>query len=294
MFAVTAGTTPVGSIVNLPWTPNSMMFNHLSAARVYLGSDLGLMWVDVTASNPTVGIVSGSSTPCNVSLCGKVLAISNDGKQVVISDDVSTPRQVYIYNGGGTGVATVDLIIPGETVTAAAFSPDQLKAFLLTDAGNMYVYSSVDALSSVPIASSVTDVEFSSDGSFAYVAGTPTSSGVSAFSTCSLPNIASSELDSVQASSTPLQIFPSPAIPQPFIQDNEFWGTQDIIALEPPNIELLKAQFRQDPAPYKDGEPLQMTCNVPKFLSFTKGASYNLGQGNFTPVYTQLVADALR
>ena len=109
------------------------------------------------------------------------------------------------------GTAPVDLVIPGETATAAAFSPDQLKLFILTNTGNMYVYSTVDALTSVPIATSATDVEFSADGSFAYVAGTPAEVRCLAFSTCSLPTAAASvDIGSVATSSTPLKIFPSP------------------------------------------------------------------------------------
>ena len=103
-----------------------------------------------------------------------MLTISNDGKLVVVSDTVSTPSQVYIYNGSsGTSAPRGPHLSPGETATAAAFSPDQLKLFILTNLGNMYVYSTVDALTSVPIATSATDVEFSADGSFAYVAGAP-------------------------------------------------------------------------------------------------------------------------
>jgi hypothetical protein len=279
LFSVTPGTTPIGStILYLPRTPNSMMFNHLSSARVYLGSDQGLMYFDVSGSS--VGVVSNSST-CNVALCGKVLTISNDGNLVVVSDTVSTPSQVYIYNGSSSSTAPVDLIIPGETATAAAFSPDQLKLFILTNTGNMYIYSTVDALASVPSATSVTDVKFSADGSFAYVAGTPASS-VSAFSTCSLPNMASVDIGSVTASSTPLEIFPSPVV-----QADSQGLTQSVIALEPPNIEFLTAQFTQDPIKFD----YQLTCNPPTLLSFSKGASFNLGQGNFTPIYTQLVAD---
>jgi hypothetical protein len=284
MFAVTPGVTPIGAIVGLPRTPNSMMFNHLSAARVYLGSDQGLMYVDVTASNPSVVQVSNSSTSCNVSLCGKVLTISNDGKLVVVSDTVSIPHQVYIFNASSSTTAPIDLIIPGETATAAAFSPDQLKLFILTDTGNMYVYSTVDALTSVSITSPGTDVKFSMDGSFAYVAGTPASS-VSAFSTCSqLPDLASVDIGSVTASSTPSEIFPSPVV-----QADSQGLTQNILALEPPNIEFLTAKFTQTPNPILvDNQP---TCNPPAILSFSKGASFNLGQGNFTPIYAQLVAD---
>src|SRR6267378_2912957 len=132
MFSVTAGSTPIRAIVSVPRTPNSMMFNHVSAARLYLGSDQGLMYVDTTASSPSVVQVSNSSTPCNVSLCGKVLTISNDGKLVVVVDTVSTPSQVYIYDSSSTTSTPVDLVIPGETATAATFSPDQLKLFILT------------------------------------------------------------------------------------------------------------------------------------------------------------------
>src|SRR6202158_4751201 len=162
LFSVIPGTTPIGStIFSLPRNPNSMIFNHVSSSRVYLGSDLGLMFVDVGASSPTVGLVSSASTPCNASLCGKVLTISNDGKLVVVSDTVSTPSQVYIFNAGSTTSAPIDLVIPGDTASPAAFSPDQLKLFILTNTGKMYVYSTVDALTSVSTFAPGTDVTFS-------------------------------------------------------------------------------------------------------------------------------------
>jgi hypothetical protein len=278
----TSGSNAVGAIVTLPWTPNSMMFNHASSPRLYIGSDVGLMYVDVTATNPAVTLVSNSTTPCNVALCGKVLAVSNDGRLVVVSDRFSTPNQVYIFNGGGAS-SPVDLVIPGDTATAAAFSPDQLKLFILTSTGKMYVHSTVDALTSVPVGTSVTDVKFSADGSFAYVAGAPSGS-VSAYSTCSLPDNPSVDIGNVVASSTPLQLFPLPNV-----QADSQGLTQTILALEPPNVEFLTAQFTQVPIQYH--HPLQLTCNPPTIQSFTKGAIFDLGQGDFIPVYTQLVAD---
>ena len=283
IFAVIPGTRPVGAIVSLPRTPNSMMFNHVSASRLYIGSDQGLMYVTVGGSSPSATLVSSASTPCNVTLCGKVLAISNDGNQVVVSDTITTPNQVYIYNGSSTATAApVDLIIPGETVTAAAFSPDQLKLFLLTNTGNMYVYSTVDAFTSVPIATSVTDVKFSADGSFAYVAGATAANSVTAYSTCSLPTAASASIGHVTTSNPPAQIFPSPVT-----QVDAQGLTQNIIALEPPNVEILTAsQFTQDPLLYNG-----FTCNPPTLQSFSKGASYNLGLASLTPLYAQLVND---
>ncbi len=80
----------------------------LSAPHLYFGSDQGLMYVDVSATNLTVSAVSNTSVPCNVALCGKVLTISNDGKLVVVSDTVSTPSQVYIYSGSSTAPVRPD------------------------------------------------------------------------------------------------------------------------------------------------------------------------------------------
>jgi hypothetical protein len=282
LFSVTPGTTPIGKIIlTLPRTPNSMMFNHLSASHVYFGSDQGLMYVDFTAANLTASLVSSTSTPCNVALCGKVLTISNDGKLVVVSDTVSTPSQVYIYNGSSTSIPPVDLILSGsgETATAAAFSPDQLKLFILTNLGDVYVYSTVDALTSVPIATSATDVKFSADGSFAYVAGTPApGTSIAGFATCDNQKtqhdpLVSTAYDFVTTPGIPLQIFPSP-------------DAQHVLALDPPNIDVFTTTDEQ--IPLLDG---QFACTAPT-VNFPQTAQfYNLGQGNFTPLYTQLVAD---
>jgi len=274
MFAVTPGATPIGAIVNLPRTPNSMMFNHQSSARVYLGTDQGLMYVDVTAANPTVAEVSNLSTPCNVTLCGQVLTISNDGKLVVVSDTVSTPSQVYIYNAGGAS-APVDLILSnsGETATAAAFSPDQLKLFILTNLGNMYIYSTVDVLTSVSTAIPGPAVKFSGDGSFAYVAGIPApGTSISGFATCN-PQLPQGNLGFVTTPGAPIQIFPSP-------------DDQHVIAIDPPNIDIFTATDTQNDL--MDG---QFVCNAPTVTFSNTVQSFNLGQGNFIPIYSQLVND---
>jgi hypothetical protein len=299
LFSVTPGTAPIGStILTLPRTPNSLMFNHVSSPRLYIGSNQGLMYVDVGSGKLSVIGVSTISTSCNVALCGKVLTISNDGNLVVVSDTVSTPSQVYIYNAGSTTAAPIDLILSnsGETATAASFSPDQLRLFILTNKGNMYVASAVDALAELSLAGQATDVEFSADGSFAYVAGSPASS-VSAYSTCSQPGVASVDIPngSAATSSTPSQIFPSPVIPPPVAlppvaQGDFLWTTQNIVALEASEFEILTAEFAQDPIQYFD--PLQLTCNAPLIYpgSFTSVATHNLGQ-TYTPLYSQLVAD---
>jgi hypothetical protein len=289
LFSVTPGTTPISSILGVPRTPNSMRFN-LTTQRLYIGSDQGLMYVDLGSGSPSVTEVSSSQTPCNVSICGRVLAISSDGKKVAVADTVSVPGQVYIYDGSSTGAPPVDLILSnsGETATVAAFSPDQLKLFFVTTAGNLYVYpldTTVGKLRSLPIAGSATDVKFSADGSFAYIAGTP-ANAVSAYSTCSLPAVPTLEIGSAATTAAPLEIFPSPVVTA-----DPSGLTQEILVLEPPYVATLTAaDFTQVPIPYAD--PLQLTCDPPTIHTFTQAANPpDLGQGSFTPIYAQLVND---
>jgi hypothetical protein len=280
-FPVTPGITPIGTILNVPRTPNSFMFNYQSAPRAYIGSNQGLMFFDSGSSSKGVVPVTASTTPCNVSLCGTVVAISNDGKQAVVSDDVSATPQVYIFNGSTQ--ATTDLVLPN-VVRAAAFSPDQSKIFLLTDANTLFVYSTVDALGQVPAVTSGTDVAFSADGSFAYVAASSGGSGsVSAYSMCSVAGAPTVELANspVATAGIPLRIFPAPNV-----QATTDSITQNVYALEPPNVQVLTAQYTQNPVVYD-----QNVCIPPSLFSFTAGTTYNLGQGVFIPLYARLVAN---
>jgi len=289
LFSVVPGKTPIGTILFLPRTPNSMLFNHQASPRLYIGSSQGLMYVDFGAgSHLGVTLVSATSTPCNAALCGTLLTVSNDGKIAVVSDTSTTPNQVYVFNGS----TAADLVLPGKGATAAAFSPDQSKLFILTLDGKMYVYSTVDSFASVSFAQPATDLSFSADGSFAYVAGTSPST-VSAYSTCSQPGVASVNIGSVSTVSTPLRIFPSPKIPMPVVQNNLELTSQNIVALEPPNVEILQALFAQNPIAYNDPNPT--LCHPPVIPTsppdFTSLGSFNLGLGNFLPLYSRLVAN---
>jgi len=297
LFQITPGTTqnPITAQTTVPRTPNSIQFNFQAGSRLYMGSDQGLMYSDVSSS-PTVTEISNSTAPCNVSLCGKVIAISNDGKQVVVSDDISSTPQVYIYNSAAQAGSTVtDLVLQDsggpEVATAAAFSPDQSKVFIITNIGNMYVYSTVAPTERVIIPTTGTSVAFSADSSFAYVTGStsPTTGAVSAFSTCSTPGVPSAQLGSpVATADVPLLIFPSPNL----IPFNDNLIHQNVFVLEssanhPTSLQVLTAVYKQ--TPLLDS---QFTCNVPDLSSFTANPStYNLGAGSFTPLYTRLTGD---
>lgn len=300
MFPVTAGNNPIGSAVTVPFTPNSMLFNP-AGTRIYMGSDSGLMFLDVSAQNLAVATVSSQTTPCNVAVCGTPLTVSSDGNLVVVSDTKSDPQQVYIFDAAHPSVAPVDLLIPGATF--AAFSPDQLKLFITTSDGKLFVYSTVDALRSVPVAAPAKGLSFAADGSFAYVAGVP-GNAVSGIATCNLQNMGASSA----LASNPLLIFPLPDIREDHIfiagkktQEHSVI-TQNLIALEPPNLQFLTAQFTHDVLDETD----QFVCNNPDsgkaqtapvfwsqapFEGFKAGLSVNLGQGNFTPIFTRASGD---
>jgi len=159
-----------------------------------------------------------------------------------------------------------------------------MKIFILSDTGKLYVFSTVDALTSVPVSSSATGVAFSADGSFAYVAGSP-GSNISAFSTCEIPPVGSVDLGNVSTAGIPRQILPLPNVHEAILGPEQSGITQNVLAVEPPNIQLLTAQFTRTPLP-KD----QFTCNLP-MVSFGSIPPVNLGQGNFTPLLMQVTGD---
>jgi hypothetical protein len=327
MFPVTAGTNPVGSAVFVPFTPNSFLFIP-AGTRAYLGSDKGLMFVDVGAQSPAVNTVSQATTPCNVAVCGKVLAISADGNRVVVSDTTTQPNQVYIFDAAHATTPPVDLLIDG--ASAAAFSPDQMKIFITgvtkDQDGNLRntlnVYSTVDALQTAtlshPVAPSnflpATDIGFSADGSFSYISGASqptqvTANFISAYSTCD-PISGSNAMDFgfVTLGDIPQRIFPLPNIREDHILINSKTTpehsviTQNLLALEPPNLQLLTAQFTRDVlddsgqftcngAQPQTGQTVPVFWSNPPFRGFSAGPSFNLGQGIFTPLLVQVIGD---
>jgi len=266
----------VGSPVGLPATPNSLLFDR-QGAKAYMGTDFsffgsrGLMAVTV-ATPPTVAQFK--------SVIGKVLAVSPDGKKLILSgaDPNAVPvpgsnapppaTQVIVFDtAGGTGTT-----LPIVGATAADFSPDNLKAFIAAGS-SLYVFSTQDSLKKIPLTAPANAVSFSPEGAFAFVSGGSTTSSVTAWTTCGLTSALTND---VVLPTTPsfLQALgrdaTNLAAPPTF---NTATTTTSILAVDSPGVDL----FRLSRAP--EG------CS-PTASSGT-ATSFNLGQGGFVP--TQLI-----
>jgi len=151
------GTT-VGTAINLPHTPTSMMINRQNS-HIYLGSTAGLMVVDAGANSFTSTVINAP---------GDVLTVAPNGNAVVITSG----NDVFLYNG-----STVTTLLKGAKhivgATAAAFSPDSGTLLVTTSTGELWfeVAGLTPTLSGTSL-SSPSDISFLPSGTFAIAATT--------------------------------------------------------------------------------------------------------------------------
>jgi hypothetical protein len=248
-------TTPntLGNFIALPATPNSLVFDR-QGNKAYLGTNSGQFG--------TVGLAvvdAGTNTATQfASLPGKVLAISPDGNQALISDTSSEdePNHVFVFNTTTNAVSTFQIT----GATAADFSPDSLKAYIVAGS-TLYVYSTADGLRTISLAAPANDVSFLSEGAFAYVAG-GAPSAVSVWRTCD-----NGRADTVGVPAVPafIKTLPGPAKLLPADTPDAY----HFLAVDPPGLDIISVNTT----------PSGCTPAV------TDGpvASFNLGQGNFVP-----------
>lgn len=237
----TTSTFSAGAPVALPSSPNSIVFDP-KGTNAFLG---------INSSNfgqSELMVFNGSSISSSTLAAGKVLAVSPDSTLAVVSDTADTPNHVFVFNNSSKTAAS--FLING--ATAAAFSPDSLKAYIVAGS-TLYVYSKVDAFHSIGLGAAANDVAFFPQGAFAFLAG-GSSSAVTVRHTCD-----NTLADTVGTSSTPSMIRALP-------------DATTILALEPPLVEYISAS--PPPAPGWEGCAPGITDSVT--------SSFNLGQGNFT------------
>lgn len=180
----TAATPTLGTGVTLPGVPNSMVFS-ANGQVAYLGTNAGLV-----AFNPT----GNAATLVDVTVLGKVLAVSPDGTIVVVSNAAADPQghviepnpanqRLWIFQQptGGAG-STATFIKPA--AIAAAINVDKFRTYVATNdgTGNVYVFSPQLALQTVPTSNkAATDIATLPSGPFAFVAD---GNGLDVLATC--------------------------------------------------------------------------------------------------------------
>jgi trimeric autotransporter adhesin len=260
--ASTAGTNTVGSAIGLPEVPNTLVYE-AGGTAAYMGVDSGKLG---TRGLMTL-TASSNALAQQVAAPGKVLAVSPDGKTVIVSDVVDTPNQVFIANPATNSVAAT-LHITG--ATAASFSPDNFRAYIL--AGNqLYVYSTIDALQTVQLGSAgfvANDVAFLPIGAFAFISGGPPDT-VTAYATCTNTIALAPHTGVPQVVPTPGNVSMLRPLPN---------GAQ-VLAMDSPTIDYIDVSTSPD--------------SCPPAVTAAFAGSVNLGQGNFVPTQFLISPDGL-
>lgn len=182
LYNVSTSTNVASNAFQLPTPPNSLLFDP-AGDKAFMGSEFGAVAVtsaNFGTANSPFSFVPALGTPLGL-VTGQVLATSQNGTMAIFSDAISTPNQVYVANATS---ATIPLNI--NSATAAAFSPDGLKAFILGDGGNsLYIYSPLQALRpKITLPTPATSIVFNSTGTFGLLSGGSASGTLAAYNTC--------------------------------------------------------------------------------------------------------------
>ena len=176
----TSKTPPVaGTTIFLPGFPNSMLFDRAGTTG-YIGTNNGLATLN-TATN-----IVQLASPVPI---GKVLAVSADGNQVIISNAANDPttgapidpfpseQRVWLFDKNNNTITT--FILTG--AVAANFDDDGFRAYVAASNGNVYVISSSLSSQTLSLGGVNKDVTQLPSGPFVYVAN---SAGLQAIATC--------------------------------------------------------------------------------------------------------------
>jgi hypothetical protein len=297
LYSVPTSTNLPSGAVALPAPPNSLMIDP-PGDRVYMGSEFGAVAI------ATGNLGSGSTSPFTSlpapgtplgQVTGKVIAVSQNGAVAAFSDTISTPNQVYLVNGSSAATA-----LNINSATAAAFSPDTLKTFILGDGGTtLYAYSIQQYLQLLlpnPLPTPATSIVFNSTGSFALLSGGSPPGTLAIYNTCD-NSLVTPNLSAPAILSPPqfLRMVPAGNVPMgnatiPFLQTE---GLDLFFGIDNTGIDIIATTSSQDPTfatlcPQKVAIA-QTTANTPfppKHVS--------INQGTFHPINFFLSPDATR
>lgn len=269
---VSGSPAALGSSGSTTNVPNSFRYDP-KGTTAYVGSQNGLMQVSA-GPPPSLGVLS-------TAVKGKILAVSVDARRVIVADTQDTPNQVFLYDATSTPATVTNFPITGGT--AAAFSPDGLKAFIVahdpaaSPADHLYVYSAQMPLQTIPLAAQAFDITFPGNAMFGFLAG-GAANGSSFLPVCD--SAVPPGVESVGGS--------------PGILIRQLPGNS-MVVLDPPDL------FRIDYSVVPSGTvgPTVVGCPPPPFgpaggflvPATTPSGPMSIGQGAFTPVAFNVSSD---
>lgn len=281
LYNVSTSTNLTGNAIAFPFPPNSLMFD-LAGDKAYMGSQFGSQLITVANLGSTTNAFAALGT-----ITGNVLAVSPNGNLAIFSDTVHFPNQVYVANSTvSTAPTFTPLSITG--AIAAAFSPDNLKAYILAcvtsstvackttagvPAGNtLFVYSTLQSLQKIPLAAPATSLAFSANGAFAFLSGGSSASPIAVFDTCD--NSIDTTLDSAIAASIPrppvfLTVIPTASLPAPLLNAGEPNGKPPVpsnvlIGLDDSSLDLIATVENS----IQFSTPIAPTGSCPQVIDF--------------------------
>ena len=274
IYDFATGRTPTGGANPLPVSPTSLQFD-LAGDKIYMGSNYGAQLINPanfgTANTPfsSIGTVTGN-----------VLTVAPNGNLAIFSDAVHTPNQVFVVNEtSATSPSVTPLDI--NQATAAAFSPDNLKAFIFgRDSNNnptLYVYSALQALQTIPLPANtlVSSIAYSTNSAFAYLVEPSLGGGgpaLTVYNTCN-NQVAASPI-ALKAIPTSFQVLPD--------------GIHFIALEANGNLDYITATITGIPAATLT-KPSNVLC--PMTVTHTV-QNFNLNIGNIHPIAFFLSPDS--
>jgi hypothetical protein len=298
IYNVPTSTNLPGSASEIPTQPNSLRFDP-AGDTAFMGSETGALVINpggLTGGSNPFSSLAAPGTPRGL-VTGKVLAISQNGRLVVFSDTVSSPNQVYVAATAPSTTTALNI----NSATAAAVSPDGLKAFILGDGGNtLYIYSPLQTLQpGISLPAPASSIAFNSTGSFALFSGGSAPGTLAIYRTCD-NSVVTPALAAGQVPGPPafLKMVPAGNIPlnTPFgdtsIPPLQTAGLDFFFGLDDTGIDIIATNSSQ-PA-------LSMLCPQPVTLAQTTANApfppvhINLNQGTFNPINFFLSPDTSR
>ena len=282
IYSFSTAKAATGSASGMPVTPNSLLPT-LTGDRFYIGSDFGAQVMNPSNLGSQTSPFSGLGT-----VTGRVLAVSPSGNLAIFSDTLHTPNQVYVVNESNANSPTVAALNISES-SAAAFSPDSMKAFIFgLDTNNnptLYVYSTLQALQVIPLGpnTTVNSIAFSTNGAFAYIVEPSLGGGnpaISVFNTCD---------NRISTDGTNQQVIHLSASPITFKALPD--GVHFLVLESDGTLESFTASITEIPPVKLTNPPTPATALCPMTVSHSTPARIDLGQGTIQPLTFFVSAD---